>query len=109
MSEKRTQLPWFKTVKVGDVLRNANGTLRVVRKIHYFKDGDLRSINFVIMHCSWTKHPFTSLNFTDLRYLGYEPVGLRVRLTTQLDKHIANACKNTNDRTLDCCDVKGIA
>lgn len=109
MKINRTQLPWMKTVKVGDVLISSKGTFRVVRGVTRFSDGDLRCVDFAIRHCSWTGRPVTVVNFTDLRSNGYYPAGIRVRLESELDKKLAEEVKCIGLPQLSCCRVKGIA
>lgn len=110
MRVTRTQLPWYKTLRVGDVLKSRSGKLRVVRNIYYFADGDLKAVSFIIKNCSWTGQPHTSYGFTDLRLHGYEPVGVRVRLNTDFDKAIEKSIKNNNPNPpITCCMVKGIS
>lgn len=80
----RQQLPRFKTLRIGDVIKPRKGGARVVRSICYFPNGDLKSVTFAIKRCSWTKRGYTLRNFTDLIGAGFEPVGVRVRLTSEL-------------------------
>ena len=103
--------PWMDTVKEGDVLINSNGTDRIVRKVGRHKDGSLRSINFSIMHCSWTTRAYTTYHQTDLVTLGYEPLNVSIPLNSKLDRKIAAAIKNWNlppERSIQCCAVAGI-
>ncbi len=109
---KRQQLPWFATLKVGDVLRDKRGNLRVVRAISRHKhDGDLTHISFTIKRCSWTGSGFTVLNFTDIIQRGFEPVGVRVRLIKPIDELIDREIKYHGHgyHPASCCLVKGIA
>ena len=100
---------WMLRLKVGDVLVSARGTERVVRNVSRFKNGDLSCVTFAIRHCSWTGRCYTVLGYTDLNYCGYRPAGAVVKLRTKLDRHIQRCIENNEDRTLDCCDVKGVA
>lgn len=105
----RMQLPWMAVVKVGDVLRSGSGTLRVVRYVSRFKDGELRTIGFAIRRCSWTHRPYTLYGYTDLKANGFTRIGANYSLSTELDKKIAAAIADHNDRSLNCCAVRGCA
>lgn len=107
------QPPWMRRVRVGDVLKDAVGNLRVVREARHY-GGRLYGVTFTIAHCSWTGRCYTILNATDLRQRGFRPVGVRRRLNTKLDRQIADAIARNdlahrNGRALRCCDVEGIA
>lgn len=104
----RMQSPWMATVQVGDVLRTANGTLRVAREVSRYKDGALRSITFAIRHCSWTHRPITTYGYTDLRLMGYEPIGVRVALNSKLDRELSADIADHRRQKLHCCDVRGV-
>lgn len=105
----RMQLPWMANVKVGDVLRSASGTLRVVRDVHRYKNGELRSVTFSIRHCSWTRRPYTILGFSDLRLLGYTKVGANYSMKTELDRRLARCIDDHRHRDVTCCEVRSIA
>lgn len=105
----RLQPEWMRSVKVGDVLVNAGGTYRVVRAASFFPNGNLATLTFVINRCSWTRHPYTVMNFTDLRQQGYRPAHARSKLNGPLDAQIADAVSDHWNRSLSCCAVKGIA
>ena len=105
----RVQSPWMAGLKVGDVIRSASGTLRVVRKVIRFKDGDLRAVYLSIRHCSWTRRPYTVLSYTDLRCLGFTKVGANYSMRTELDKRLAACIADHNRRDVTCCEVKDIA
>lgn len=105
----RLQPEWMRSVKVGDVLVNANGTYRVVRSASFFPNGNLSTVTFVIKHCSWTGRPYTVMNFTALRQQGYRPAHARSKMNGPLDPQIARVVVDHRDRSLTCCAVKGIA
>lgn len=106
---RRAQPPWMRAVQVGDVLRSGTGTLRVVREVTRHADGDLRSVTFAIRHGSWTGRPYTVLNFTDLRLLGYSRVGARVSMNSELDRRLNAEIADHRRRTMTVADVRGIA
>jgi hypothetical protein len=92
-------------VKPGDVLQARSGLQRVVREVTRYSNGDLRCLTFVIQRCSWTERPYTVINYNDLRYMGYEPVGV----TVPLDDQFQQALGMGNEKgSLSCCDVRGI-
>lgn len=105
----RMQPEWMRDVKVGDVLVNASGTYRVVRAVSRFPNGNLATVTFVIKHCSWTRRPYTVMNFTDLRQQGYRPAHARSKLNGPLDPVIARVVVDHRNHELTCCAVKGIA
>lgn len=100
---------WTREIRIGDVLSNGRSN-RVVRDVNYDRHGELRSVCFVIKHCSWTGRCTTTLSRYDLMYAGYGPTGVRRRLDTELDAQIhRDLCySNRADPKLDCCDVKGV-
>lgn len=106
---RRTQLPWMASVKVGDVLRSASGTLRVVRSVARFKDGDLRSLGFAIRRGSWTQRPYTIMNFTDLRQQGFTRIGANYSMRTELDRRLARCIEDHRHRDVTVAEVRGIA
>jgi hypothetical protein len=108
MNGGRLQAAWMATVKAGDVLISGRGTMRVVRRVNRYQNGKLRSLVFTIKRCSWTNSAFTHLNFTDLRYQGYAPLGVHMPLRSAWDRKISEeSCKlDPKTRTIDCCDVK---
>lgn len=106
---KRKQLDWMASVKIGDVLENSKGTQRIVRYVSRYADGDLRSIAFVINRCSWTHRPYTIVSYSYLRHHGYFPVGVNIKLNTELSIEIQKNIENSNYRTVTCCQVKGLA
>lgn len=105
----RIQLPWMRDVKVGDVLVSGTGTPRVVRQVTRFKDnGDLASVCFAIKACSWTGRPFTTVNYTDLRYRGFRPTGVTYSLSTRADRRLARELENHDLRGMTCCEAKDL-
>lgn len=110
---RRTQEPWMREIRVGDVLEcNGGRTQRVVRNVSFHANGDLSCVTFTIAHCSWTGACYTVLNYTDLRYRGFRPTGVRLGLGSALDRQIAHdaalSCAQQKRRVLTCCDVRGI-
>lgn len=106
---RRVQPPWMAVVAVGDVLRSGTGTLRVVRKVSRYLDGDLRSVTFAIRHGSWTGRPYTVMGYTDLRMLCYSRVGARVTMNTELDRRLNAEIADHHRRTMRPSDVRGVA
>lgn len=112
------QPEWMARLRIGDVLKSANGSYRVVREINRHPAssrvcaGWLRSVTFSIKHCSWTGKCYTVLTATDLKQRGFAPVGARVKLTKPIDTAVL-ACIRGNDgangKSLRCCDVRDIA
>jgi hypothetical protein len=80
----RTQRVWMRRVQPGDVLLSPRGSLRVVREVSFYGNGDLRSLTFAIKHGSWTRRPYTIMGYTDLMG-GWRPAGARVALDGELD------------------------
>lgn len=107
----RTQADWMRHVRIGDVLEDCNGTQRVVREVSHYKNGDLRCVTFAIRSCSWTGRPYTLLNYTDLRYRGFKPTGVRMRLGSKFDWKLygeIHSRKRWPEMELRCCDMRGI-
>lgn len=108
-------IDWRDRIRKGDILRTRGGTERVVRETTYSRKqpGRLRSVTFVILHCSWTTRCYTTVARTDLASLGYRPVrGTRYRFRLPIDKRVARCLLPQNNaicrQCLDCCDVKGV-
>ncbi len=110
---------WLDEIQPGDVLleRGDINKLRVVRAVcrypkgdRYGRDGFVRSVTFTIKHCSWVERCYTVLGRPDLKSRKFTPSGARKQAMTTLDKMIAlDITKDSNEKRLDCCDVKGIA
>ena len=106
---------WLNKVRVGDVLRDKNGSLRVVRSVCKQRSksspnfGLVRGISFAIKHCSWTGRCYTAINFTDVVARGFSPTGVNVPLNTALDKKIERDLRYENrfKQKTTCCDVEG--
>lgn len=100
---------WPYRVSVGDILRDCNGTERIVRKCSEGKSGLTTHVYFSILHCSWTHRCYTCMNYTDLKMRGFRPVGKK-KLNGKIDKKIANDLlyENRFSQKLACCDVSGI-
>jgi len=97
----------MKRVEVGSVLRKGNSS-RIVRAVHRYPNGDLRSVTFAIKRCSWTHKCYTSYGYTDLIWNGYVLVeGVKAKLDGFFDELIRREF-TADKRGLDCCDVKGI-
>lgn len=106
----RKQLDWMKDVKVGDLIGKSLASVRVVRHLSRFPDGDLRCVSLVIQKCSWTHRYYTVLNYIDLRLLGFKKFGHLKNLDSEIDRQIAKdvSYEHRFDNRLDCCDVKGL-
>lgn len=105
------QLPWMKSLQIGDVITNG-GRWRVVREVTRYNNGDLRSVTLAIRSCSWTGRCYTILNYTDLRCLGYRKVNVAPRkLRGRLDRKIHAAIHQPCHKPyiLTCCDVESAA
>lgn len=107
---------WMTHLKVGDVLRDRKGNLRVVRKVTRYKSaynlskrkpGDVRCVSLAIRRCSWTGRCYTVLGYNELYFRGFQPAGLRARMTTALDARI-NAAIQSNSLDVTCQEAKGI-
>lgn len=99
---------WPYTVSPGDVLEGKSGALRVVRKVTNGASGFTTYVTFAIMRCSWTRRPYTVMNYIDLKAHGFRPTGIRVKLTTKMDKELTKDILDKNRRKLYCWDVVGV-
>lgn len=98
---------WLKNVKAGDVLRQPNGILRVVRRVSY-KRGVISACYFTIRHCSWTGACYTIKARSEM--FGWTHTGKSVKLSRRLDRAILRDFgKNGDERRLTCCSVEGVA
>lgn len=108
---------WMDRIQVGDVLKSASGDYRIVRSADLNQNKRSLYYNrklyfaFAIRRCSWTGRSTTLLTRHDLINRGYKPVGVRVKLTSEIDKDLEHDLDYNNrfDQVLHCCDVKGVA
>mgnify|MGYP001583104671 CR=1 FL=1 len=103
---------WVKSIKAGDVLESATGSLRIVRQVTWCREkrGEGRlSASFIIKHCSWTKRCYTTMTDSDLFTLGYRPIRVHIELDTDFDEKILQEIDNHGRPNISCCDVEGIA
>lgn len=101
------------SLSVGDLIR-LNGKLRVVRAIgrrlpkSHITDEQVYSVTLSIMHCSWTRRPYTVKGRCELYNVPLEVVSrgygeVRGPLEVLLQKDIEEGT-----RILECCDVIGV-
>lgn len=109
LGRSRVRKDWRDQLRVGDVIRSAAGTHRVVRSAKRDEFGLLVGIYLVIRACSWTRRAHTVLTRSDIRSRGFKPPIARVRLKSRLDRDIALDIKDFSRRKLTCCDVHGVA
>lgn len=99
---------WRDTIQKGDILVSKRGP-RLVRRATYSKTGFLRAITLAIKHCSWTGRCYTVINRSDLNYLKFTKAPFRITATRiPLDEQIEACIIDPDNRSLDCCDVKGV-
>lgn len=100
---------WPYRVLVGDILRDCNGTERIVRKCSEGESGLTTYVYFSILRCSWTHRCYTCMSYTDLKMRGFRPVGKK-KLKSKLDKQIAHDLRYETrfNQKLDCCAVSGV-
>lgn len=105
-----TQPPWMARVKVGDVLKERSGRLRVVREVVWRRNGWLWGLTFTIAHCSWTGRCYTVIDWSALKSRGFRPTGKQIRLTKPFDRKILAAIQQPakERKILKCCDVEGV-
>lgn len=101
---------WPHDCEIGDILRDARGNLRTVIYLTRGKNGLPTSVSFPILRCSWTRRPYTTLNYTDLKARGFRPTGARVKRIPVLMACVAiQASKSTSDeRSVYCWDTVGV-
>jgi hypothetical protein len=105
----RDQPEWMRHVRVGDVLLTGRGTYRVVRAVTYRADGALTAVQFVIRRRSWTRRVLTTVIFSDMVTLGYQPTHIRDKLNRPIDRAIEQETRNTGEPVLTYADVRGLA
>ncbi len=105
---------WPYRVEVGDVIKDRNGTCRVVRYVKQdSKSGFTVYVGLAIKRCSWTNRCYTIISCHDLAYRGFVPTGMRANLKLrQIDRQIAECLEIKNilpHRQLLCAnDVIGV-
>lgn len=102
---------WFAFVQAGDVLRAPSGLLRIVRRVSRHRGRPW--VYFAIRHPSWTKRAYTVFTPSDLKTMGYQYVGARVKLQGEMDRRLAAAIDekthlSRGDYSLTCYDVAGV-
>jgi len=112
---RRPDPDWFAFVQVGDVLRWPSGDLRVVRQVTRREEprpwrrradesdpsypGRLLCICVAIRRRSRYNSPDTCFHKSDLKTLGVQYVGARVKLDSPMDAHLAECVRlNLRDR-----------
>jgi hypothetical protein len=70
---------WRDDIRQNDILITKSGDLRVVREALYYADETLRSVKFAIRKCSWTKHPTTSYDRSQLKSLGFRKAAVKFK------------------------------
>lgn len=102
------EFDWRDTIEIGSVLKTRGGKYRIVRDLRRQKNGRLLSICCVIMHCSWTKRCYTTMNRHDIKWQRLTLVPhVKAKMNGPLDEKINRDCR-TRERNLTCCDVEGI-
>ena len=107
----------MRAVTVGDVLKNARGSLRAVREVTLYENGDLRCVTFAIKHCTWSGRGYTIYDYTALRMLGFRPTGVTLALGSDLDAALEFDIGSTAtpldtrmlERHVTCCIAKDMA
>lgn len=104
-------LEWIKTINRGDVLESKSGKLRIVRRVsHGGPSLPKTHVWLTIQKCSWTHRPYTMYNGNDLRQMGFNPTGVRVKLRGRFDREMDRQfdAQDSRDCTISCCEVTGI-
>lgn len=107
----RPQPEWMKAIVVGSVITNG-GKWRIVRDVTRYHNGDLRCVDLVIQHCSWTHRCYTVVHANDLIQRGFRLVPVKPRtLRNSMDLKIKRAIHEPawQKKSLTCCDVEGMA
>lgn len=103
---------WRDFLRAGDILLSRNGTPRIVRRVHYKKNGFLFGVSLVIQRRSWTNRCYTILCRSDLAGRGYRKTDGRYHfraggIDLQIDNEIKNSYLPTGIK-LHANDVRGI-
>ena len=107
---QRLEFDWRDKIEKGDVLLSKSGTLRVVRRVSYTRGGFLGCVYFAILHCSWTRRPYTCINRADLNTMGFIPTGAKAMLRSKMDKAIEREIGMCEpERRIYCWDIVGAA
>lgn len=109
---------WIDKLKPGDVVLFKSGALRTVLEVTHRTHNPKRLLcaMFTILHCSWTKRPYTSLERSDIAQRAQCVTRARVNLAKHpaallaiADSHIRGFDANGEpNRVATCCDVIGV-
>lgn len=109
---------WIDQLKPGNVVLFKSGALRTVLEVtHRTRDnGRLLSAMFTIMHCSWTKRPYTHLERSDIAQRAQCVTQARVNIAKHPAAVLAIAdsyvrgldAEGKPNRVATCCDVIGV-
>ena len=104
---------WILDLKVGDVVRAPDGSLRVVRYVqHYSRESICKTtVGFIIRRCSWTRRCYTIYTGGDLATMGYKPTRAKARLAKDFDQRVFDEIthKHGTEHTITCAELRGIA
>lgn len=97
----------LRSIRVGDTI-SINGSIRVVRGVHRNSRHTRICFTFSILHCSWTKKPYTVMNWIGLYHKDVQILrrGGKV-LGSELEKKLMKAVWG-QEKELHCCDVIGV-
>jgi len=103
----------MRDVVVGSVLLAPSGDFRVVREVHRYRDGDLRSVTLAIRRCSWTKRAYTILNYVDLIQRGFRLVPVKPRRLTKPEDKLFFKARHAatwkgSCALMSCCDAEAL-
>lgn len=83
---------WFDDLAVGDIIREKDGPMRIVREVKRNPDGSLWGVSLVIRRPSWTGRAYTVLCATDLKTRGFRRVpNVRAKIDKPEDALVARA------------------
>lgn len=100
---------WPFRVEVGDVIRSGSGDERVVRAVSHGVSGLTTHVSLAIRRCSWTRRPFTVLNYCDLHRRGFLPTGEKDAMSDCVSITLAEELsRRVDDRELFSWDVVGV-
>ncbi len=103
---------WPYRVEIGDILEDANGNLRTVCGVKQdAKTGYTTNIDLPILRCSWTRRPYTTINYVDAKMRGLRPTGAKRERLTALMVSVGLQAANAVDmdpKRLRCWDTVGV-
>lgn len=106
---RHPQPKWMRDLRPGDAVQEGNSRPRIVRKVSFNPQGQLRYVTLAIRRCSWTHRAYTVLYIGDIWTRGFRKLPMRrQRMATRADQRLQRAIQQPagEPKCMTCCDVE---